>query len=116
MPQLSALGGRAVVSRVDEAWNHDPRILWALIIEDEDTSNVPELGEIAERVFVNAQEAWDQNARLRAEVHSLSSQLDHERRLHHDDSRPGEQVLRGPGHGPGAARPVLGMHTVSQSL
>jgi hypothetical protein len=67
-------------SRVDAAWNREPRALFALIIEDEDTANAAELGEISERLFANAQEAWDQNARLRAEVHSLAGMLDHERR------------------------------------
>ena len=72
------------MSRVDEAWNHDPRALWGLIMEDEAASNAPELGEISELLFVNAQEAWAQNARLKVEVHSLSGQLDHERSLHHN--------------------------------
>ena len=69
------------MSRVDEAWNHDPRVLFALIIEDEDTGNVPELGEIAEHLFVNAQEAWAENVRLRAQVHSLTGLLSHERKV-----------------------------------
>ena len=72
------------MSRVDEAWNHDPCALWGLIMEDESDSNAPELGEIAERLFANAQEAWGLNARLKVEVHSLSGQLDHERSLHHN--------------------------------
>lgn len=71
------------MSRVDEAWNHEPRVLFALIIEDEAEKNTAELGEISERLFVNAQEAWEQNVRLRAEVHSLVGLLDHERRHVH---------------------------------
>jgi hypothetical protein len=66
-------------SRVDEAWNHDPRTLWSLILEDEDTSNAAELGEISERLFANAQEAWRVNSRLRVEVHELSGLLDRAR-------------------------------------
>lgn len=75
------LQGEALVSRVDEAWKHDPRALWGLILEDEDTGNAGELGEISERLYVNAQQAWADNARLRVEVHELSGMLDHERRL-----------------------------------
>jgi hypothetical protein len=71
-------------SRVDEAWNNDPRLLWTMILEDEDEANVAELGEISERLFANAQEAWSQNVRLRAEVHSLVGQLDRKPRLNHN--------------------------------
>ena len=64
------------MSRVDEAWAcRDPRVLWQLIIEDEDAGDAAELGDIAEHLFANAQEAWAQNERLRAEVHSLSGLL-----------------------------------------
>ena len=70
------------MSRVDEAWNHDPRALWGLILEDEADANAAELGEIAEHLFANAQQAWDQNARLKVEVHELAGLLDHERRMH----------------------------------
>lgn len=62
-------------SRVDEAWSKDPRLLWTLILEDEDSKDCAELGEIAEHLFVNAQEAWFENARLRVKVHDLSGQL-----------------------------------------
>jgi hypothetical protein len=68
------------MSRVDEAWNHDPRALWSLILEDEDTSNASELGEISERLFANAQEAWHENARLHAQVHSLTGLLSYRQR------------------------------------
>jgi hypothetical protein len=49
--------------------------LWVLILEDEDSQNADELGEVAERLFANAQQAWAENARLRVEVHELSGQL-----------------------------------------
>jgi hypothetical protein len=63
------------MSRVDAAWNHDPRALWTLILDDEQDNNAAELGEIAERLYVNAQEAWAENARLHAQMHSMASQL-----------------------------------------
>ncbi len=63
------------MSRVDTAWNHDPRALWTLILEDEQDNNAAELGEVAERLFANAQEAWAENARLRVEMHNLAGQL-----------------------------------------
>jgi hypothetical protein len=69
-----------VSSRVDEAWNKDPLILWALILEDEDSSDAAELGDIAEHLFANAQEAWAENIRLRAQVHSLTGQLNRAQR------------------------------------
>jgi hypothetical protein len=62
-------------SRVDEAWSKDPRLLWSIILEDEAAKNAAELGEIAEHLFVNAQEAWFENARLRVQVHDLSGRL-----------------------------------------
>lgn len=62
-------------SRVDEAWSRDPRLLWSIILEDEDAKDAAELGEIAEHLFVNAQQAWYENARLRVEVHELSGLL-----------------------------------------
>lgn len=62
-------------SRVDEAWSKDPRVLWGIILEDEVEHNDAELGEIAEHLFVNAQQAWYDNARLRVQVHELSGQL-----------------------------------------
>lgn len=62
-------------SRVDAAWSKDPRLLWSIILEDEDTSNAAELGEIAEHLYVNAQQAWFDNARLRVEVHDLAGRL-----------------------------------------
>lgn len=66
-------------SRVDAAWNKDPRLLWSMILEDEDDKNAAELGEIAEHLFANAQEAWAANVRLRVQVHELSGQLDRAR-------------------------------------
>jgi hypothetical protein len=62
-------------SRVDQAWRADPRVLWVLILEDEAAHDADELGEVAERLFANAQEAWAENTRLRAEVHFLAGQV-----------------------------------------
>jgi hypothetical protein len=64
-------------SRVDQAWQQDPRALWGLILEDEVTHDADELGEVAERLFANAQEAWAENARLRSAVYSLAGRLEH---------------------------------------
>lgn len=66
-----------MTDRVAAAWG-DPRALWALILEDEDTAEGPgaaELGEIAEGLYADAAEARAETARLRAEVHSLAGQL-----------------------------------------
>lgn len=52
-------------------------MLWALIMEDEQAGNAEELGEIAERLYADDQEAHHQADRLRAQVHSLSGQLRH---------------------------------------
>jgi hypothetical protein len=60
--------------RVKAAWA-DPRALWALILEDEDTADAAELGEIAEHLYADAAEARAETARLRAEVHSLAGLL-----------------------------------------
>jgi hypothetical protein len=64
--------------RIDDAWA-DPRALWALILDDEPRGTEPgdaaELGEIAERLYLEAAEARTTATRLRAEVHSLTGQL-----------------------------------------
>lgn len=75
-------------SRVDAAWSKDPRLLWTIILEDEDTKDADELGEVAERLFANAQQAWSENARLRVQVHELSGQLHRAR-----SGLPGSAVL-----------------------
>jgi hypothetical protein len=63
-----------MTDRVTAAWA-DPRALWAIILEDEDTADVAELGEIAEHLYADAAQARAETARLRAEVHSLAGQL-----------------------------------------
>ena len=59
-------------ARVDQAMA-DPRVLWALILEDERDGNTAELGEIAERLYVDDAEAHRQADRLRAQVHVLAA-------------------------------------------
>ena len=61
--------------RTDAAWGQDPRVLWSMILEDEEAGDAAELGTICEHLFVDVAAARSESARLRAEVHTLTGRL-----------------------------------------